>query len=76
LSLSSKATFSFISSEGGSSFQCRLDGGAWQACTNPRTYSGIGLGNHTFAVRAIDPAGNTDPTPADQTWLSLGLLPF
>ena len=76
LSLSSIATFGFTSSEGSSSFQCRLDGGTWQACTSPRTYAGVYLGNHTFSVRAIDPAGNTDPTPAGVTWLTLGLLPF
>jgi hypothetical protein len=76
LSLSSIATFVFTSSEGGSTFQCRLDGGAWQACTSPRTYTGVYLGNHSFSVRAIDPAGNTDPTPAEGTWLTLGLLPF
>ncbi|KAA1395692.1 FG-GAP-like repeat-containing protein [Aeromicrobium ginsengisoli] len=76
LSLSSIARFAFTSSEGSSSFQCRLDGGTWQACTSPRTYTGVHLGNHTFSVRAIDPAGNTDPTPAVVTWLALGLLPF
>jgi hypothetical protein len=26
------------------------------------------LGTHTFAVKAIDPAGNTDPTPAPFSW--------
>jgi hypothetical protein len=76
LSLSTLATFAFTSSEGGSSFECRLDGGAWQACSSSKTYTGVGGGNHTFAVRAIDPAGNTDPTPAEGTWLTLALLPF
>ena len=75
LNLSRKATFAFTSSEAGSS-QCRIDGGDWQACTSPRTYSGVGLGNHTFAVRAIDWAGNVDPTSAQRTWFTLGLLPF
>jgi hypothetical protein len=74
--LSSKATFDFVSSEGGSSFQCRLDGSAWQACTSPRTYTHVGLGKHTVSVRATDPAGNTDPTPAKATWLTLSLLPL
>jgi hypothetical protein len=76
LSLSRVAPFVFASSEGASTFQCRLDGGAWQACTSPRTYTGVNLGNHTVAVRAIDPAGNTDPTPAKATWFTLGLLPL
>ena len=76
LSLSSRATFSFTSSEGSSTFECRLDAGAWQTCTSPRTYSGVYLGHHSFAVRAKDPAGNTDPTPAEANWFTLGLLPF
>jgi hypothetical protein len=26
------------------------------------------LGGHNFQARAIDPAGNTDPTPANFNW--------
>ncbi|TXL61414.1 FG-GAP-like repeat-containing protein [Aeromicrobium terrae] len=74
--LSSKATFGLASSEGGSSFQCRLDSGAWQSCTSPWSVTQVHLGNHTVSVRATDPAGNVDPTPATRTWLTLGLLPL
>ena len=49
-------------------FECRLDGGGWGACSSPKSYSGLGEGNHTFHVRATDAAGNVDPTPATFAW--------
>ena len=58
------ATFSFSSSESGSTFECRLDAGAWHACSSPASYSGLKHGNHVFRARAIDAAGNRDATPA------------
>jgi len=58
------ATFSFSASENGSTFECRLDGGAWQACSSPTRFGGLKHGNHSFRVRAIDAAGNRDGTPA------------
>jgi hypothetical protein len=62
------ATFSFSSSESGSTFQCSLDGGAYEQCTSPATYQGLAPADHQLAVRAIDAAGNVDPTPATRAW--------
>jgi len=52
-------------------FECRLDStaeAAWTECENPRTYGNLGVGTHTFEVRAVDLAGKVDPTPATYTW--------
>jgi hypothetical protein len=62
------ATFEFVSSESGSSFECALDGAAFAACESPWTLGGLGLGDHVLAVRAIDAAGNVDPSPAEWRW--------
>jgi hypothetical protein len=79
------AAFTFSSTEGGSKLQCRIDGGAWAACTSPIEYFQLVVGSHLFAVRATDVAGNVDPTPASYSWpispppsgLSAGLVrPF
>ena len=62
------ATFQFSSSEGGATFQCQLDGGAYSACSSPTAYNSLGQGPHTFNVRAVDLAGNIDTTPASRSW--------
>jgi hypothetical protein len=64
------ATFTFSSSEAGSTFVCSLDSGAFSPCSSPpgKTYSNLANGTHTFEVKATDAAGNTDPTPDSRSW--------
>src|SRR4029078_9649550 len=61
-------TFAFSSSEAGSTFECRIDGGSWNSCTSPHTTAALTDGSHTFDVRATDQARNTHATPATHTW--------
>lgn len=61
------ASFSFTSTESGT-FQCQLDGGGYSSCTSPKQYLELSQATHTFQVKAIDLAGNEDPTPASHTW--------
>jgi extracellular elastinolytic metalloproteinase len=62
------ARFRFRSSEFGSTFQCRLDGKRFRACSAHKTYRGLARGRHVLRVRAKDRAGNLDPTPARYVW--------
>jgi hypothetical protein len=62
------ASFSFTADESGSGFACSLDGAPFAACRPPQPYSTLARGDHLFAVRAIDPAGSVDPTPATRSW--------
>jgi hypothetical protein len=57
----------FRSNESGVRFECRSDLRLrFGRCpTVPRSV-GLSLGRHTFQVRAIDAAGNVDPTPASK----------
>jgi hypothetical protein len=72
---SASASFTFTSSETGSTFVCSLDAAGFAPCTSPKTYDGLGDGNHAFRVQAVDPAGNADPTPASYTWRISGVGP-
>jgi hypothetical protein len=53
------ATVTLSSNDPGALFQCSTDGGAWAACATPLTAPG----GHLLSVRAVDAAGNPDPTP-------------
>jgi Bacterial Ig-like domain/PKD domain len=60
-------TFAFTS-EANAVFECRVDTGAWAACTSPWTTATLGDGPHSVSVRATDVAGNTDATPATRSF--------
>src|SRR5262249_7997829 len=64
---STSATFTFSSTEAGSTFQCSLDGAAFGAC--PAGHTGLAPGANSLLVRAVDAAGNIDQTPAARTWI-------
>jgi hypothetical protein len=57
------ATFN-PSSPDADQFECSLDRAPFDQCGSPTTRSGLGEGPHDFRARAIDAAGNVDPTPA------------
>ena len=59
-----RATFAFRSSETAGTFRCKLDARKLASCASPKAYFGLAPGSHVFKVRAIDAAGNADPTPA------------
>jgi hypothetical protein len=59
-----RARFEFESDEAGSRFLCRLDSRPFDLCRSPRRYRRLEPGRHLFEVRAIDPDGHLDPTPA------------
>jgi hypothetical protein len=63
LAMRKSAKFWFSSSEA-STFLCRLDKRPFKPCKSPRSYQGLKAGRHTFKVKAVDAAGNIDPTPA------------
>jgi hypothetical protein len=65
---SASASFSFSSSEAGSTFECSLDAAPLAECASPKEYAGLLDGEHTFEVRAINGLGTADPTPAKHTW--------
>ena len=66
------ATFTYAGLPPGDTeiLECRLDTEpAFTPCPpSGMTYTGLADGSHLFEVRAVDPSGNADPTPATRTW--------
>jgi hypothetical protein len=62
-----KVSFKFSSTEPNTTFQCALDAASPTGCTSPaktKIKAKRKKRKHTFAVAAVDPAGNVDQTPA------------
>jgi hypothetical protein len=54
--ISRNATFAWLS-KASATTECRLDASRWRPCASPRTYAGLRLGRHVFAVRGRTAAG-------------------
>jgi len=74
---SKSVSFGFSSSEPSSTFRCRID---WEQtpstspppfgpCESPKNYASLGEGMHMFEVKAVDYAGNVDPTPVQRSFI-------
>jgi PKD repeat protein len=61
-------TFGYHASEPASAYQCAFDAGAFGGCGSQAAFDALAVGAHTFRVRAVDQAGNVDPTPATSTF--------
>ena len=62
------ATFTFTSPDPNATFECRLNGSAWAACSSPMSYLDLLAGDQLFEVRAKGQGGGVDPTPASRAW--------
>src|SRR5204863_468182 len=77
----STPTFTFHSTEPGSTFECSIDTGtpSFGPCSGPGASdtppAPLSTGAYTFRVMAIDAAGNTDPVPATQMFTVFVLAP-
>jgi hypothetical protein len=62
-----KTKFRFGSNDINPRFECKLDRRPYRGCTSPYEVK-VKLGKHEFRVRAVDPQGIADPTPAVARW--------
>ena len=60
-----KVRFRFVSTDGQSRFECRVDRRKFRACAPGQAFR-VKPGRHLFRVRAIDAFGKTDPIPAQR----------
>ncbi|SIT93566.1 gliding motility-associated C-terminal domain-containing protein [Pontibacter indicus] len=62
------ATFTFTSNETSITFQASVNGSSFITASASLTLTGLSGGTHNVLIRAMDAAGNVDPTPASYTW--------
>ncbi|HEX7289729.1 MAG TPA: hypothetical protein VF250_01270 [Conexibacter sp.] len=65
------ARFAYTDGEANVTYECKIDGVAFQTCTNPVSWWGLSGGRGgliTFTVRAVDAAGNRGPS-SSYTWV-------
>lgn len=65
---SKTASIAFESDDNTATFECKVDSGAFAACTSPFEVSGLIIGSHTVQVRAVNGFGLADLSPAEATW--------
>jgi hypothetical protein len=53
---------------GGDEYECRLDGGIYEDCGSPYEPGRLSRGKHKLEVRATEPDGSIDGTPAKYSW--------
>jgi len=75
LSTPENAKFEFETDKTSGGFECNFDGGGWQRCVSPMSFSGLNNGCHLFSVRCVDPGGNVDNTPECYEWWVDGVPP-
>ena len=64
-------SFAFSADEPDAGFQCaRRRCRASAACASPMTTAPLSDGAHEISVRAVDPAGNIDATPASRSFVT------
>jgi hypothetical protein len=61
------ASFSFVSTTEGSTFECKLDAEEFESCSSPKTYTNLSDGSHTFTVHAKN--GGQTTADVSRTWV-------
>jgi len=67
---SRSGTFAFAAHAGDTAtvgYECSIDGGQFDLCTSPATFTGLGLGEHVFRVHGVNADGDFGPA-ASAMW--------